>query len=233
MRALLLFTLGSWLAEPAVIPASIDGFPFSNETLDYTLSFSSGLPIGKVRTSARRDAARGWNFDFTLDASLPAFAMIDRFNSFAGLDLCGISFDRSFQHGRRKSKETTYYDRGKSVAVRTTKNGGGLSEIPVGLCPHDALTFLYYLRREMGQGRMPPNDVVLAGAPYRVSMVYMGEQQATVNKQKVATDQINCTVKGPASEVRLEILFARDAARTPLMIRCPLTVGTFTLELVR
>jgi hypothetical protein len=221
------------MAEPAVIPAGLEGFPFMNENLEYALTFTAGLPVGTVRTVAKRDPARGWNFDFTLDASISAYKIIDRFNAFADASLCSTGFDRSFEHGRRKSKETTYYDRGKSVAVRTTKDGGGLSEIPVGLCPHDALTFLYYMRREMGQGRMPPNDVVLAGAAYRVSMLYMGEKTITRNKQPVLTDQVNCTIKGPASEIRLEVMFARDAARTPLVIRCPLTLGTFSLELVR
>jgi hypothetical protein len=80
---------------------------------------------------------------------------------------------------------------------------------------------------------MPPNDTVFAGGPYRVSMVYAGAKTIVRNKQEVVTDQVNCTVKGPASETRLEIFFARDAARTPLSVRCPLTVGTFSLELVR
>jgi hypothetical protein len=80
---------------------------------------------------------------------------------------------------------------------------------------------------------MPPNDVVIAGAAYRVSMVYDGEKQYTLHKQPVRGDQVICTIKGPASETRLEILFARDAARTPLLVRCPLALGTFSLELVR
>ena len=80
---------------------------------------------------------------------------------------------------------------------------------------------------------MPPNDVVLAGAQYRVSMVYAGEQTIEREQKKVPTDQINVTVRGPASETHLEILFARDAARTPVAVRCPLAFGTFSLELVR
>jgi len=55
----------------------------------------------------------------------------------------------------------------------------------------------------------------------------------TQSDQQVSADQINCAVTGPASEVHLEILFARDAARTPLLVRCPLPLGTFSLELVR
>jgi Protein of unknown function (DUF3108) len=232
-KAFFLAMLVALLAEPAVIPASVEGFPFADESLTYSLNFSTGISLGDAHMIAKRDPAHGWNFNFTMDASLPRFPIIDRFNAYADTDLCSIRFERGSEHGARKAKEVTYFDRGRSVAVRTTKGGGGLSEIPVGLCPHDALSFLYYLRRELGQGRMPPNDVILAGGPYRVSMVYVGERSAMRNKQQVPTDQVNCTVKGPASETHLEILFARDAARTPLVVRCPFALGTFFLELVR
>jgi Protein of unknown function (DUF3108) len=232
-RVFCLAILVTVLAEPAVVPASLDGFPFADEALKYSLNFSNGFPVGKAQMTARRDPARGWNFLFTLDASLPAYPIIDHFNAYAGLDLCGIRFERRSQHGKRKTDEMTWFDRSRSVAVRGTKGGGGLSEIPVGLCPHDALSFLYFLRRELGQGRVPPNDTILAGAPYRVSMVYVGEKTIAHNNRQVATDQINFMVKGPASETRFEILFARDAARTPLVVRCPLPFGSFSLELVR
>ena len=231
-RTFCLAVLVAFLAEPAVVPSSLDGFPFTDEALNYSLNFSTGLSLGKAQMMAKRDPLRGWSFNFSLDASLPTFPILDRFNAFSGLDLCSLRYERSSEHGRGKAYETTWFDRSRSVAVRGSKNGGGLSEIPVGLCPHDALTFLYYLRRELGQGRMPPNDVVLAGAQYRVSMVYAGEKAIVHNKQKVPTDQMNCTIRGPKSETHLEIMFARDAARTPLVVRCPLTMGTFSLELV-
>ena len=221
------------LAQPAVVPASIQGFPYGDETLNYSVNFPSGISMGEAHTVAKHDAVHGWTFNFSLDASMPGFAILDRFNAFAGPDLCSLRFERSFQHGAKKAKEVTYFDHGRSVAVRSTLEGGGLSEIPVGLCPHDALSYLYFLRRELGQGRMPPNDTILVGSAYRLSMVYVGEKKLVRYQKQVSTDQVNCTVKGPASEVHLEILFARDPARTPLIVRCPFTLGTFSLELVR
>jgi len=220
-------------AWSATIPVGPEGFPFTNENLEYSLNFTSGVKLGKAHMTARRDPVNGWSFNFVLDASIPAFPIIDRFSSYDGLDLCSLRFDRNFEHGKRKAHELTWFDRTRSVAVRSTKDGGGLSEIPVGLCPHDGLSFFYYLRRELGQGRMPPNDVVLAGAAYRVSMVYAGEQPAVRDGKSISADQVNFTIKGPASETRIQILFARDAARTPLVVRCPFKVGTFSLELIR
>jgi hypothetical protein len=233
MQAAIVFFATALLAQPAVLPPTAQGFPFGDETLNYSLSFSTGINLGKAQMVAQRDARKGWNFSLTVDASLPGYAIIDRFSDLSGADLCSLRFERDSHHGRRLANETTYFDRGRSVAVRSTKGGGGLTEIPVGLCPHDVLSFLYYMRRELGQGKMPPNDEVLAGAAYRVNMIYVGEQTITHNKQSVRTDQVNCTIKGPASETRLEIFFARDPARTPLLVRCPLTLGTFSLELVR
>ena len=220
------------LARPAVPPAGLQGFPFTDETLNYTVNSPGGISFGEVRMTATRQDTRGWAFKFSLDASLPILTILDRFDAYADQDLCSIRFDRSSEHGSRKASEVTYIDRGKSVAVRATRNGGGLSEIPVGLCPYDGLTFLYHLRRELGQGKIPPNDTILVGGPYRVSMVYAGEKSLLRDKQKVPADQVNCTIRGPKSEVHLEILFARDAARTPLVVRYPYALGTFSLELV-
>jgi hypothetical protein len=47
------------------------------------------------------------------------------------------------------------------------------------------------------------------------------------------TDHIQASVKGPKSDWSFEIFFARDAARTPLLIRVPFTLGSFSLELIR
>ena len=44
-------------------------------------------------------------------------------------------------------------------------------------------------------------------------------------------DRIHATIKGPASEVAVDIFFAKDEGRTPVLARIPLPLGTFTVEL--
>ena len=46
-------------------------------------------------------------------------------------------------------------------------------------------------------------------------------------------DHINLYLRGPASDYKLEMFFARDTARTPLVVKAPLPVGTLSMELVR
>jgi hypothetical protein len=222
------------LAGPVTDPT---GFPFTNETLNYTVNWPSGAGLGEAHMSASRirplqNGPEQWAFKLTLDAAVPGFAISDRYNAIASLELCSAIFDRDFTHGARKSHERDDIDPQAGLAHRETV-GGGTSDVSVSKCAHDALTFLYFTRRELGQGRVPPTENILFGGPYQVSLQYTGEQTVIVNSKPSTADRLIATVKGPASEISFEMFFARDAARTPLVIRVPLSPGMFSLELAR
>jgi len=222
------------LAGPVTDPT---GFPFTNETLNYTVNWPSGVGLGEAHMSASRiqpsqNGRAQWAFKLTVDAALPGFAVADRYNAIASLDLCSAMFDRDFTHGARKSHERDDVDPHQPVAHRETV-GGGKSDVSVSTCAHDALTFLYFMRRELGQGRVPPMETILFGGPYQVNLQYTGEQTVMVSNKTSTADRLIVTVKGPASEISFEMFFARDAARTPLVIRIPLGPGMFSMELTR
>jgi hypothetical protein len=61
----------------------------------------------------------------------------------------------------------------------------------------------------------------------------MVAQNIRVGDSHLDTDRLVGTVKCPASEVTVEIFFARDAVRTPVLIRVPLAMGKFSMEIVR
>jgi hypothetical protein len=215
---------------PATVPA-LTGFPFTNETLHYTLSWPSGLSLGEALMTATRNSAE-WSFDLYLKGAVPGFEVADHYHATASPDLCAMAFDRQFTHGSRKSEEHIEFDPHAGVARRETV-GGGKSDIAIASCARDALTFLYYARRELGQGRVPPREDVLFGAPYHVRLEYTGAQTVKVGDKTTEADRVVSTLKGPASQISFEMFFARDAARTPLIIRVPLSLGTFSLELAR
>ena len=66
-----------------------------------------------------------------------------------------------------------------------------------------------------------------------MSLAYAGEQTIRIAKKPVISDKLVGSVKGPASSQQFEIYFARDPARTPLLVKVPLPVGAFSMELVR
>jgi hypothetical protein len=211
----------------------LTGFPFTDETLSYTISWPSGLNLGEIHTKAHRDAG-GWEFSFSIDAGIPGFQIKDTYSGRSNSDFCSTEFNRDFSHGSRKNTEKTTIDRSIETATRKTiPNGGGQSEFSIPDCVKDALTLLFYTRREMGQGRVPPSQQALFGGLYDVSMAYAGEQTIQIAKKPAITDKLVGSVKGPASTQQFEVYFARDPARTPLLVKVPLPVGAFSMELIR
>jgi hypothetical protein len=220
----------------ALVPAAVaqTGFPFQDESLHYNVNWPSGLSLGDATFTAHHKAGV-WELAMTLDAGVPGFAVADKIRSSVTDDLYSLELERDIGHGARKTREKTTFDLKKGEATRTTvfPLGGGTSTLAIPSSARDALAFLYFARRELGQGRVPAAQSVFFGSAYAVRMDYTGAQTIAVNDKPSVTDHLVVNVKGPKSSFSFEMFFARDAARTPLVIRVPLSVGTFSMELVR
>ncbi len=213
------------------------GFPWQGESLKYTMSWQSGLSVGEGTLVARK-SGDGWEFEANVNAGVPGCLVRDAIRSSATQNLCSPVLERDFTHGAKKTRERTLFDQKAGTAERTTlvPDGGtvpGRSSFEIPGCARDALTFLYYARVELGQGRMVAPQSVFFGSAYNVKMDYTGPMDIMVNKKATTTDHLVVTVKGPKADFHFEVFYARDPARTPLQILLPLSVGTFTLDLVR
>jgi hypothetical protein len=225
----LLFT-SCWCALAA---SAQTGYPFQDETLHYSVNWPSGLSLGDVSMTAHR-SGRGWDFSMSLNAGVPGFQVADRYHSVANSEGCSVEFQRDVGHGSKKSSEKTSFDYHTLTAHRATLTAsGGKSDLPISSCARDALALVYYARQELGQGRVPPQQDAFLGAPHSVRLEYMGAQSIQVADRPETADRVVVYVKGPSSDAQFEIFFARDAARTPLSVRVPLSVGTLSMELVR
>jgi len=219
------------LLAPAGGGAQTSSSDSSEETLHYTVNWPSGLSLGEGALTARRSAAGGWELSLEMEAGVPGFQVHDRFLSVASPEYCSIHFEKESVHGKRKAHEKTVFEGG--MATRTTLGGGGKSEFPVPACARDALAFLFHLRREIAQGRIPPPQTIYFGAPYEVRFDYKGVQAVETGQAPEKADRLAVSAKGASSKFSFEIFLARDPARTPLAIRVPLELGTFSMELVR
>ncbi len=226
---LLLLACSSGFCQPAGPPGNDT---IREEALNYTVNWPSGLSLGESKLTAKRAGGR-WELEFALEAAVPGFEVNDMVRSIALDEFCSVEFEKQLKHGKRKAHERTTFDARRGVATRQTLGGGGKTEIPASPCSRDALAFLYFLRSELGQGRLPAAQTVFFGAQYRTGVQYRGAQRLVLNDAAVEADRLTVSLKGPASEHTFEIYFARDAVRTPLLIRVPLALGTFSMELVR
>ncbi len=207
----------------------------AQESLRYSINWASGLSLGEAtltsspaKTPAGQPALR---FELRMDASIPGFAVLDEFQSLASSNYCSMEFNKSLAHGKRKSKEQIEFAKGE--ATRKTLGGGGKTTFSTPVCPKDALTFLQFARREVALGKVPAPEPVFFGSTYQVRFDYAGEQKIKVADAITQADRLIGFVKGPKSEFTFELYLARDAQRTPLLIKVPFTLGTFSMELVR
>ena len=224
-------TVSVLFALVVCVPAATapSGFPFTEETLNYSIVWPSGVSLGEAHLQATHSGA-DWAFNLTVDAAIPGYAISDRYFSSATAALCTNTFQRDTLHGAKKTSERIGVAPGGHATRETIL--GGKSELSVAACAHDALTFLFFVRQEMGQGRVPPAQTVLFGPGYPIKLEYAGQQSVAVSNVPTDSDKVICTIHLPkGSDYAIEMYFARDAARTPLVMRAPFAIGTFSVEL--
>jgi len=216
------------------------GFPFQNESLRYTINYSSGLSLGDATLSAHKTAS-GWDLTVSVDAAVAGFHVKDRYTAAMWVNpttkaYCSTELKREMLHDSKSSREKTTFDQEKHTARRVTElpSDGGSTDLSTGPCARDAVTFAYFARKELGQGKMVPPEYVYFGSQYLIKQSYSGEQTITLaDKKPAVTDHLVFSVHGPKSDFSVDVFYARDAARTPLLIKIPQTAGTLSMELVR
>ena len=221
----------------AIFAAPVAAPVFENEQLHYNINWPSGLSLGEAQLVASAskpasDAVGRLHLEFKVDAGIPGFAVSDQYRSETTPDFCSAEFQRTAQHGSKKTDEKTTFDQQSGTASRET-SGGGKSDLKAPSCGRDALAFLYYVRHELSQGRIPPQQTVFFGAPYDIRIEFMGTQKIPLGETQVEADRVTASVKGPASQISFDVFFLKDRTRTPALVRVPLSLGMFSMELVR
>jgi hypothetical protein len=207
----------------------------ASETLRYSVNWPTGLSLGEASLSADNldpQSAAKRSLEFRLEASIPGFAVVDEVKSLVSAAFCAENVEKRLQHGAKKSLETLRFDPAQNKMERRTERGGS-SHMPVGTCPKDALGFIYFLRNEVRQGRLPGPGPVYFGAAYQLTIKYVGVENLTIGAAREAADKFVIAIQGPASQNSLELFLAKDAVRTPLLFRVPLVLGAFSMELLR
>ncbi len=229
----LLAAVGPWCAAAQAEPENPAAPPpFKNgERLRYEVVWPSGLSLGEAEFVASSSQA-GWEFHATIGADLPTVKIRDEYRSQTDPGLCAQEFDKDARHGDDSWRESIVLDQAESTAHRSTKGGGGESDFAIPPCARDALSYLYFMRRNLAEGRIPPPDDIVFGALYQISVTYAETRQVDVFGAKREADRILVDIGGPGSQHSFEIFFGKDEARTPLIIKVPFDLGTFSLKLV-
>jgi len=220
-----------------VLAAPVGTSSLPSETLHYSVNWPSGLSLGEAQLSASNarpsaDQAPRLHFTFDLDASIPGFSVSDRYRSETSDDFCAAEFDRKFTHGKKRVDDKTSFDPREGTATRVNA-GGGKAVVEASSCSRDALSFIYFVRQELSQGRFPPPQTVFFGVPYDIRLDFAGTETLRIGDSQQQADKFAAKVTGPSSNLSFEIFFLKDRAHTLALARVPFAMGTFSLELVK
>jgi len=214
--------------------------PVSAESLHYSVNWASGLSLGDAtltsnffRDPAAQKSGGRWDFQMDIDASVPGFAIRDHYQSSATAVLCSVDLEKRYQHGSRKAGEKVTFDPQTLVATRTPLNGGDKTEVAIKECAREPMALLEFFRKELAQGKLAPQQEVIFGATYNVRFSYTGAGPVKVGEKEIDADHIVAELKGPATDATIDIYLERDPVRTPVLIKIPSALGTFSVELTR
>lgn len=225
------------LIAAVLLAGGTSGPSVPNEQLTYSINWPSGLGLGESRLHGAllppaEGAKEHMSFGFELDAAVPGFTVADKFSSSANGDFCSAEFTKTTHHGQKSVQEKTTFDTQASTATRHT-TGGGETKMDTSACAKDALTYLYFVRHELSQGRLPQPATVYFGAPYQVRLEFAGTESIRLGEKQVPADHLTGSVKGSTADAHFDIYFLKDASRTPALVKLPLSLGTFSMELVK
>ncbi len=214
--------LSAQTSEPTPFP--------SGETLRYDIVWPSGLRLGEAEFTANSNQA-GWAFSADLSADLPVLTVSDQYQSKTDFSLCSASFKKIVSHGKRKQNEEVAFNQSENTALRRNLADGTTQNLVTPPCVRDALAYLYSLRQDLAQGRVPPPDDFNYGSQYQISVSYVETRDIEAGGKTQPADRLLVDVSGGEKPVNIELFLAQDAARTPLVIRVPFELGTFSLKL--
>jgi hypothetical protein len=203
-------------AQAAAIP--------DTELLRYRISYAGAINVGEAQLAINR-APGGAELTFQATVPIPGFPVAEYGRSLVTTDLCTLELEKKAVRGRRQTDEKTTFDAAKRTATRQTTGpipGGGTSTFNIPACPRDALAFLLQFRKTLAEGE----STVYYGSAYKVSV-------RRIQQQGGDADRFSVRIRGPKSDITAELHLARDAARTPTLIRIPLAAGSLVVELTR
>lgn len=224
--------VGVLALSSAAVGQESSAVPFaSGERLRYEIVWPSGLRLGDAEFVANSNQA-GWAFTADISANLPVIVVQDKYQSSTDFSLCSTRFAKQVIHGKRKQNEEVEFDQSDNTALRKNLADSTTQDLIVPPCARDALAYLYYLRQDLSQGRVPPPDDFNFGPQMQISVSYVETRKIEARGVMQDADRLLIYVTGGEKPINIEVFLAKDAARTPLLLQAPFELGTFSLRLV-
>lgn len=202
----------------------------SGEKLTYRLLWPSGVSLGEAFLEASPAGAET-HFQMTVEINLPQYPLRHTSSSVAaGEGLCSLRFRQETAGGGKKwAEESIEFDQAAHQA-HWTRNGQ-TTTASIAECAQDPLTFIYFFRSRLAEGKPLDLQTLYRGGNFNVNVKKAGIETVAVRGQPRQTEKFVVTYPGPDQEMTFELWIATDAERLPVRLRVPSPLAVFTAEL--
>ena len=200
------------------------------EKLTYKLLWPSGVSLGEAVMESSPSGAET-HFQVTVEISLPQYALRHSSSSAAtGEALCSLRFHQETGEGAKKWwEESVEFNQAAHEAHRT--RDGQTTTASIAACAQDPLTFIYYFRSRLAEGKPPDSGTLYRGENFNVRVRAAGTETVAFRGQQRATEKYVATFPSQNQEVTIDLWISTDAERVPVRMRVPSPLAVFTAEL--
>ncbi|MBI4460204.1 MAG: DUF3108 domain-containing protein [Acidobacteria bacterium] len=200
------------------------------EKLTYRLLWPSGLNLGEAVLEAT-PSGQETHFRMTVEISLPQFAIRNSTASVAaGEGLCSVRFREETGDGTKQWwEESVEFDQAAHEARRT--RNGETNTASIAECAQDPVTFLYYFRSRLAEGKPLETGTLFRGGSFEVRVRAAGTETVEFRGQSRPAEKFVVSYPSQGQEMSFELWVSTDAERVPVRMRVPSPLAVFTAEL--
>lgn len=205
----------------------------SGERLIFNLLWPSGITLGEAVLEAS-GTDQGIRLEATVAADLPQYRIAYTFTSLIDEQLCSIRFSETLREGKN-ARETSFEFDQRNHLVRRTR-AGQTTESPIPACARDPLALLYHFRKQLAFNQLPVGTLEAVGAfhlgeDYSVRYEPITPETVKLGTKQWEGDRFLVTARGSDGDHSFEMWVRPDTSRTPVAIRVPFSLATFSAEL--
>lgn len=215
------------LLLPAPLRAQIFPWP-DGEKLLAEILWPSGVSMGEATLEARSLQDR-IHLTAHVEVALPQGRLLYRYSSTATAGLCSLEFRRSSQRSGKFWEEITRFD--PETGMASVTRDGHTREAASGKCPRDPLTYLYYYRAQAAAGKRPTTETLFLNGALPLRIESNRRESVKVNRIERQGERYRITFPSAAGEGNVEIWLDGATRQTPIAVRLPLPLATFSAEL--
>lgn len=205
----------------------------TGERLRFNLVWPSGISLGDGSLEA--SSANGQiQLKASVAAELPQYRIGYSFTSLTDERLCSVRFSETLQEGSRVRETTFDFDQQKHLVRRT--RGSETTEQPIPDCARDPLALLYHFRQQLASHQVQIGTPEAVGAfylsgDYSVRYEAVTPETVKLGGKRWEGDRFLITARGTGSKHSFEMWIRPDRSRTPVAIRVPFSLATFSAVL--